>query len=287
LFRHQVGLGFFGTQSAFICCKEWKLVPFYGTYVMSILEGTADVLRLMSRLKRGVTMSDVVEHLGLPKSTASRMLKQLGEFGFLERDPRTLVYHPGLLLLEVAHQVRRNSSLADHVVEALEALRGETGHTGYLSVRDAREVLVLRVLPGMHALRVMTNPGSRSPAAATSTGRALLARLPDEEVVRLYADGVLDGTLTSPQTPVELLARLAEVRQRGWAVAIDEAVSGAASVSCAVGDPQSGEAQAFCLTFPAGMATPTEVERIAALLTQHAVRIGRTVGDSYWLNHQG
>ena len=115
----------------------------------------------------------------------------------------------------------------------------------------------------------------------------MLARLPDDEVLRLYADGVLRGAAASPQTPAELLARLAEVRQRGWAVAVDEAVSGAASVSCAVGDPLTGEAQAFCLTFPSGMAAPVEVERIAALLTKHAVRIGRTVGDGYWLNYQG
>lgn len=254
---------------------------------MSILEGTADVLRLMSRLKRGVTMSDVVEHLGLPKSTASRMLKQLSEYGFLERDSRTLVYHPGLLLLEVAHQVRRNSSLADHVVDALEALREATGHTGYLSVLDVREVLVLRVLPGKHSLRVMTNPGSRSPAAATSTGRALLARLPDEDVRRLYADGLPGGAAASPQTVEALLQALGGIRQRGWAVAIDEAVSGVASVSCAVADPQSAEMQAFCLTFPSGMATPAEVERVAALLVKQAVRIGCTVGDEYWLNHRG
>lgn len=238
----------------------------------------------MSRLKRGVTMSDVVEHLGLPKSTASRMLRQLSEYGFVERDPRTLVYRPGLLLMEVAHQVRRNSSLADHAVSALESLREETGHTGYLSVLDAREVLVLRVLPGRHSLRVMTNPGSRSPAAATSTGRALLARLRDEDVCRLYGDGVLSGAAASPQTLEALLQQLAQIRQRGWAVAIDEAVSGAASVSCAVVDPQSAEVQAFCLTFPSGMATAEEVERVAALLVKHAVRIGCTVGDEYWLN---
>lgn len=249
---------------------------------MSILEGTADVLRLMSRLQRGVTMSDVVEHLGLPKSTASRMLKQLGEYGFLDRDPQTLAYHPGLLLLEVAHLVHRNSSLSDHVEAALRELCQVTGHTGYLSVLDGRDVLVLRVVPGAHALRVMTHPGSRSPAWATSTGRALLARLDDAQLARDFSSGLESAFAASPASLEALMERLQQVRRQGWAVAIDEAVPGVGSVSCAVRDPQSGESMAFCLTFPSAMASEAEINRLAGLLQAQASQIGRKVGDNHW-----
>lgn len=249
---------------------------------MSILEGTADVLRLISRLQRGVTMSDVVEHLGLPKSTASRMLKQLGEYGFLDRDPQTLAYHPGLMLLEVAHLVHRNSSLSDHIEEALRDLCRRTGHTGYLSVLDGRDVLVLRVVPGAHALRVITHPGTRSPAWATSTGRALLARQDNVTLARDFGSGLEPASDTSPTSFGELMARLEEVRSKGWAVAVDEAVPGVGSVSCAVGDPQSGEMMAFCLTFPSAMANTEESNRLAGLLMEQASQIGRKVGDNHW-----
>jgi IclR family transcriptional regulator, KDG regulon repressor len=254
---------------------------------MSILQGTADVLRLISRLQRGVTMSDVVEHLGLPKSTASRMLKQLGEYGFLERDPQTLAYKPGLLLLEVAHLVHRTSSLSAHIEAALAELCQATGHTGYLSVLDGRDVLVLRVVPGTHALRLMTNPGTRSPAWATSTGRALLARLDDAALERDFSTNLEAGSAASPKTFPALLAQIELIRRRHWAVAVDEAVPGVGSVSCAVCDPQTGESAAFCLTFPLGMANAAEIERLAGLLTGQASRIGRTVGDAHWFLKAG
>lgn len=254
---------------------------------MSILEGTADVLRLMSRLQRGVTMSDVVQHLGLPKSSASRLLKQLSEYGFLDRDPQTLAYQPGLLLLEVSHLVHRNSSLSDHVEAALRELCLATGHTGYLSVLDGRDVLVLRVVPGAHALRVMTNPGSRSPAWATSTGRALLARMDDVQLAKDFSSGLESVSPASPRSLPELMERLEQVRQQGWAVAIDEAVPGVGSVSCAVRDPQSGDSMAFCLTFPTAMACDAELERLAGLLLEQASQIGRKVGDNHWSVNAG
>ncbi|WP_410014695.1 IclR family transcriptional regulator [Sodalis sp. C49] len=248
---------------------------------MSILNSTAAILRLMSTLKRGVTVTDLVEHLQFPKSTASRVLKQLAEAGFLDRDASSLAYQPGLMLLEVTHLVRRNSSLTDLIEQALRELCGLTGHTGYLSVLDGNDVLVLRVIPGVHALRVIRNAGSRSPAWGTSTGRALLARLPDTQLNAQFR-AVLSPANDLPMHFTQLMDRLAVVRRCHWASAVNEAVAGAASVSCAVGDPHSGETVAFCLTFPASMADDTEIQRLSRLLCAAAMQIGKKVGDPYW-----
>lgn len=249
---------------------------------MSILQGTADVLRLMSRLQCGLTMTDVMRHLGLPKSSASRLLKQMSEYGFIDRDPQSLAYRPGLMLLEASHAVYRTSTLADQVEEALRGLNRETGHTGYISVLDGRDVLVLRTVPGTHALRVVTFPGTRSPAWATSTGRALLARLDDHVLAREFGQDLEGGGPNSPTSFAVLMERIAEVRQQGWSFAVEEAVPGACSVSCAVGCPQTGETLAFCLTFPASMATPLEIKQVAALLVAHARQIGRSQADERW-----
>lgn len=249
---------------------------------MSILNSTAAILRLMSQLKRGVTVSDLVEQLQFPKSTASRVLKQLAEAGFIDRDPRTLVYLPGLMLLEVTHLVQRHSSLSDYVEQALQELCHQTGHTGYLSVLDGEDVLVLRVIPGVHALRVMTHPGTRSPAWGTSTGRALLARMSESQVDALFCSA-LSPQADGPMHFDHLKAKLALIRQHHWSLAVNESVAGVASVSCAVSDPHSGEAIAFCLTFPAAMNDDNQIQRLAQQLTKAAMQIGKKVGDPYWL----
>ncbi len=246
---------------------------------MSILNTTADILMLISQLKRGITAADVITHLQLPKSTTSRVLKQLCDTGFLQRDTRTSSYQPGLMILEMAWVAHQTSSLTDDVEYALHTLCQSTGHTGYLSVLDGGDVLVLRVVPGRHALRVITHPGSRSSAWQTSTGRALLARFSDEQLTC----GSHALTATAANDPVRLMALIHHIREQRWSSAIEEAVPGVASVSCAVSNPQNKESIAFCLTFPASMASDAEINALAQQLCQAANLIGRKYGDPYWL----
>ncbi|WP_174906847.1 IclR family transcriptional regulator [Burkholderia diffusa] len=249
---------------------------------MSSLENASAILQLLTRLRRAVTVSDVVQHLGMPKSSASRLLKQMGEQMLLERDPGTLAYGPALMLLELAHMVRASTPLLSMMDKALSGLCEQTGHTGYISVLDRQEVVVLRVHPGIHPLRLVTFPGQRGPAWAGATGRALLARETDQAIVRLFADGLPPAAPAAPDSVNELLRRVTETRRTGFSVALDESLPGIGAVGCAVGDPSSGESLAFSLTFPLTMSSPSEVDRLAAMAREQACLIGRTVGDPFW-----
>ncbi|KND59111.1 Transcriptional regulator, IclR family [Candidatus Burkholderia verschuerenii] len=149
---------------------------------MSILDTATTVLRLMAQEQRELSMIDLVDRLDMPKSTASRVLKQMTETGLLERDKKSLAYRPSMLLLELSHLVRSASPLIDMCAQALETLCAQYGHTGYVSVLEGNDVVVLRVRPGSLAFRAMTNPGHRSASWATSTGRALLASESDDVI---------------------------------------------------------------------------------------------------------
>jgi IclR family transcriptional regulator, KDG regulon repressor len=250
---------------------------------MSILDGAADVLRLIIELQRSVTMSDVVHELGIPKSTASRMLKLLDEHGFLARDSASLAYGPGALLFEVAH-VFQKSSLADHLEGTLRRLCEKTGDSAYISMLDGLDVLVLRSFQGPGALRVVQQSGTRSPAYATSTGRMLLSRLDDATLRRMYHGASFEVGGNAPTSFAELMSRVETARKVGWASAIDEAVPGGASVACAIESASTRECLAFCLSSPSSLATRENMAERAAMLVPQARRIGCFVGDHIWLD---
>ncbi|AOB32161.1 hypothetical protein AKI39_17760 [Bordetella sp. H567] len=254
---------------------------------MSVLDNATRVLRVLAQHGGQVSVTEVVAQLGLPKSSSSRLLKQMLESGLLERDPATLRYRPALLLLEVAHQSRASTPLIRRMEQALESLVADTGHTGYISVLDdnRRDVVVVRAFPGSHLLRVVTQPGYRLPAYASSTGRALLARLDDAAARQAHpaaADPRAAVLPHAPRTLAALRAQLEQVRARGWAWALDESVTGVGSVSATVGDAQSGETLAFCLSFPASLNRPGFVDVLAHRLVGYAAAIGRAAGDSFW-----
>lgn len=254
---------------------------------MSILETTANIFKLMTDLQRGVRISEVTQHLGIPKSTASRIMSQLESYGYVEKDETSGEFFPGALVLAASHLVSRQLTLSDYVDSALRSLCDRTGYTGYISQLDSDEILVLRVIHGRHPLPVVTWPGSRTPAWGTSTGRALLARLTDAQLQQFFAAPLIVTQLQNDHQHIAALVEsIAQTRQTGYAAAVNESVADIASVSCAVGDPSTHEAIAFCLSFPQSLATAEELQRVATLLKETALVIAQKTGDTFITQHR-
>ncbi|MBO1334762.1 IclR family transcriptional regulator [Streptomyces sp. VRA16 Mangrove soil] len=254
---------------------------------MSTLANARDVLRLMAHLQRDVTVTDVAAELGLPKSSVSRTLSMMAEYGFLDRDPLTRAYRPGGLIMEASYHFRTSRGTVSLLEEEAARLVADTGYTGYVDVLDGSESLVLHMRIGTGALQAYTPAGTRAPGYASSMGRALLARLDDAEVLRLYDDGptrLEHSTGTAPATRRELLATLARVRADGWDVSRGEWVQGVGGISSAVLDSDTGQ------IFGIGIALPASDLRDDAVATRYgravrevARRVGKRIGDPYWL----
>ncbi|WP_158817908.1 IclR family transcriptional regulator [Methylocapsa sp. S129] len=250
---------------------------------MSILSAAVDVLRCFSSTRHDVTVTDLVSLLGMPKSNASRLLRAMRDEGLLETVGASKRYRPSLLLNQVGQIYRFAASLIDRADAIVGRISDEVGHTGYISVRRGADIIGVTAHPGRHALRVVTAIGDRISAFASSTGRALLARLSDDEVRQLYPDGLVPPSGTAPQNLDELLARLARVRREGYAESHDEAVRGVRAISVAVGDPATGDEVALCISFPAAMASPQERLAIIRSLSEGAAEIAALTRDPLFI----
>lgn len=249
---------------------------------MGTLSNACAILRLFTADRLEISVTHVANVLGMPKSSASRLLKSMLDEGLVSRLENSPRYKVGSLLFEIARLYRLNSSLIDVADAALKSICAETGHTGYISVLDGADVLVIRMHQGAHALRVFTPIGQRAPAFATANGRTLLARLSDERIRALYAENFEPASPNSPQSLDGLLASLDGVRQRGWAEASDEAIPGVGSTSVSVADPESGEALGMCISYPASHISAADQTRVLSLLTAAARRIASRFDDPFF-----
>lgn len=93
--------------------------------------------------------------------------------------------------------------------------------------------------------------GVRIPAHCTSGGKAILASLGDEEVLRLYPDGLPPWPGARPRTVGELLDELAGVRERGHALNTGESERGIRAVGASVGPPGTPAHAAITVSVPA------------------------------------
>ena len=250
---------------------------------MSVLDNAIEILRCFSEQRPEIGNADVIELTGKPKSSTSRLLRQLRDCGLLEQDTVTRRYRPGLLLFELGRLHRTENDFVTATEQRLRAVCAATGHTGYIAVLDGAEQVVLRVVPGSNPLQVVTPPGARAPAFATSNGRAMLARLTDGEIRARLPKPLPVISPSAPQNLTTLLARVAEIRRTGYSESSNESLPGVGSLGFALTRRDSNETIGVALSYPSHLTPAAERARLWQMLRTMAVELGRLFDDPVWL----
>jgi DNA-binding IclR family transcriptional regulator len=144
------------------------------------------VIGAFDRADTALTLHELTERTGLPKSTVHRMVDQLVDIGWIEREVSG--YRIGMRLFEIGGLAARRSTLSDLAAPHLHALSTATGLAVQMAILDGSRVVYLERIP-MTDFRLPTRQGGRQPAYRTALGKAMLAF--DEEA----AAGVLANEL--------------------------------------------------------------------------------------------
>jgi DNA-binding IclR family transcriptional regulator len=268
--------------------KIKNMVPFSGTgwtagKAMSALDNAIEILRCFSPHQPEISNADVIRLTGKPKSSTSRLLRQLRECGLLEQDALTRRYRPGLLLFELGRLHRTQNDFVAAAEQRLRAVCARTGHTGYISVLYGAEQIVLRVVPGSNPLQVVTPPGVRAPAFATSNGRAMLARLSDVEIRGRLPKPLPAISPSAPRNLAALMARIAEIRRTGYSESSNESLPGVGSLGFALTRGDTNETIGVAVSYPSHLTSAEERVGLWQALRAMAVELGRLFDDPIWV----
>jgi DNA-binding IclR family transcriptional regulator len=233
------------------------------------IESVDNALRilLMFGEQPEVRLTDVSDHLGVASSTAHRMLAMLLYRGFVRQDPRTKVYRPGTALTGVAYSILQRFDFRQELHPFLERLNRELRETVHLGLLDGTTVHFIDAIESPQGVRVASRLGMSMPATSTSTGKAMLAQLSEEEVHALYPSEELEGlTEKSLRRRTDLDRQLAQVRRRGYAVSSEESERGVSSVAVAFVPNRAPARLAFNASLPTSRMSRADQQRIASAL---------------------
>ena len=171
---------------------------------------------------------------GLNRATAWRLLKTLQARGLVAVDESTGRYSIGLTTMELGNAARPDALIAA-ARPVLERTSEQTGETASLAVPGVGGLTYVdEVTPT--AVLTASWLGRSVPLHATSTGKALLAFLPAEQVSRVLAGALTRFTDTTITDLDALAAELAATRARGYGVCAGELESSLYGVSAPVLD---------------------------------------------------
>jgi DNA-binding IclR family transcriptional regulator len=202
--------------------------------------GTQTVVRAVALLKSFNDgkpewgLSDLARAVGLNKTTTYRLLTALEAEGLVMRSGQTDAYRLGPEAIALGGQALRSNALHAAAHAELVTLARDTQETATLEVLAEGQVLILDEVMGTHVLGNVQSLGTRWPAHATSTGKILLAHLPEEECAAILSGGLARYTENTLTRAAALRRDLAQARRRGYAVAREELEVGFVAVGAPV-----------------------------------------------------
>ena len=239
-------------------------------------ERTVRILETLAASPRRLTISELQDRVGYPRSSLHALIRTLRDLKWVEADDAGLAFGvgPHALLSGTAYLDRDPALPFAH--DTLEDLRAELGYTIHFARRDEAHVIYLASREPRDAIRIVSRVGRRLPVHLTALGQALLAGLTPEEV-----DGVLPATLArlTPNTITDraaLSAELDAVRGRGWAFECEQGTPGVACVAAAV-DYRIPATDAISCSMPAHLAAGDELDRVVAAVVAHTQRLAVTL----------
>ena len=180
------------------------------------------------------SVTELSRHLCVHKSTVSRLLITMEETGFVRRVPESGRYALGPRLLEMSSLVLARLDVRAVARPWLEELSRASLETVNLAVWDHDEAVNVDQIPSPQPILYMGWIGRRTPAHASSTGKALLAFQPPDVVERVLSRPLKIYTKATVADTARLRQELAGIRECGYAIAEDEFQEGVTAVAAPI-----------------------------------------------------
>lgn len=234
---------------------------------------TVTSFRIIEALERheGVTVSELVDELGLASGTIYKHLNTLREIQYVNKEGHE--YCLGLGFLELGITARAQTNLYEQTFDALVNLAETTGRATTLMVPEHDYGVYLTQIVPEGATRPPHQEGERVQLHATAGGKVILAHQSNETIEDWLADRELPVVTDSTITDTERLRQeLESVRDRRMAYARGEQFEGWYSIAVPLTDGRDEAIGAVSIK------TPMSSGEDATEMTESQSLLGSTVG---------
>ena len=184
----------------------------------SSIDKTLSLLEAISQNARGLSLADIVKSVGIPKTTAFRILEILTAREYVTWNPDNEKYYIGIKALEIGISGLVGQDIVDVSIPYLQELSLAVGETSFLAVYNNGDVVYLYKAEGTSSIQTTARLGSRRPAYCTALGKVILANLPIEETDRIFEKKLAKFTEKTVIDRIRLYEEFAHIRTDGYSV---------------------------------------------------------------------
>ncbi len=196
-------------------------------YLIQSVSNACDIMECFSIEEDELGITELARRLGLHKNNVQRLLATLEYRGYVEQSKISGNYRLGLKVFELSQVYTNQLHLLKQARPILEKVKETCNETTYVGDLRGGFVVYLMSEETTQSVRVVSRVGTRFYPHATALGKAILAFLPREEVEALFPEE--DLPVFTPNTiskRSQLLEHLDEVREKGYALDMEEQEEG-------------------------------------------------------------
>jgi DNA-binding IclR family transcriptional regulator len=234
------------------------------------------ILGILARLgEAGVT--EIAAELGVHKSTAFRLVATLESHGMVEQNEERGKYRLGVGVLRLAGATTSRLDVVQEARPICRKLAADSGETVNIAVLSDRSALYLDQVAGQSALQSHNWVGQHIPLHATSNGKVLLSGLSSDEVDNRLPKlpSYTSDTVTSR---ARLRRELAEVRDQGYAVAVDELEVGLTAIAAPIRNAHGDVIASLSVSGPTFRLSEPRVKELVPVVQDAADEVSRRLG---------
>jgi DNA-binding IclR family transcriptional regulator len=137
------------------------------------------LLEALVRASQPQRLTDLASGLGMTKPNVHRLLGTLSELGYAQQDATTSLYRPTLKVYELGAELVGRADVMSLSTPVLERLAAQAQESALLTVFDSGYVVYVKKVDSPRPIKAIAAVGTRVPASCVSTGKVLLAWLPE------------------------------------------------------------------------------------------------------------
>ena len=237
------------------------------------------LLNALSHHPQGLSLSEVAHHVGLPNSTAHRLLTTLQNERFVRFEADRSAWLIGVQAFRVGSAFVRSRDLVTIARPYMRRLMEQSGETVNLAIADRNEVIYLAQVETQKMMRAIAGPGGRAAIHCSGVGKALLAYCDADAREKILAQiqfhRETPGTLV---TQADVRRELEKVAQRGYAVDNEENAIGLRCVAAVIFDEHGGPLAALSVSGPTARITDQRIPGLGQAVASIAREVTAELG---------
>ena len=239
------------------------------------------ILELFLNDQHPLAVPEIVDRLGLPRTTTHELVNTLIHSGYLRRDtkqPNKVFLGPMVLMLGNVYAgklelIAEGRRIAEEIV-------AKCDETVQMAILDGTEAVFVAKVDCSKVVRLVSGVGSRLPAHCTAVGKMLLSSLPESGITDLYKgqDSLLKMTENSITSLSQLKHELSVIRKRGLSYDDCESNTDARCVSAPIYNHTGKMVAAMSISVPISRMTLSRQDELSLILRKGAEEVSRTLG---------